>query len=242
MSLLFTHTTMNLDIHTAQNVNIAYKTAGLLPRINSTIIDWALLGGIALLFFSVVTLILDFEIVDIAIYIFLTILSFYHLVCEYFFNGRSLGKTVLHLRVVRLDGMKLTFWDCLIRWALRLVDISATSGLLAMVSVILTSKSQRIGDLAAGTTVIIEAREKRLSRIIEKAPEDYTPQFPQVTILSDKDVSIIKEIVKTAEANREYHLYTPLAAKIKQLIEVRTDMNDRDFILTVLKDYIHLTE
>ena len=113
---------MDISIRTAQHVNIAYQPAGLVNRIGATLIDLAFLGGIYILCFTLASLSSIFRNTTTAI-ILLVILMCYHFVCEYFFHGRSLGKLTLHLRVVRLDGRKLSFWNCLLRWILRLVDI-----------------------------------------------------------------------------------------------------------------------
>lgn len=231
---------MDITINTAQNVGITYKPAGLMPRIIATVIDLALLGGVCLL-----CLALLFSIFPDAgsgpVIVLATLLSFYHLVCEYFFNGQSIGKATLRLRVVRLDNRKLSFWDCLLRWVLRLVDISSSSGVIAMVSIILTSKAQRLGDLAANTTVIQENPRKTL-RPASHPTEETLPLFPQVAILSDRDINIIREVCREAEKTGDLQLYAPLAAKIKTITGIQTDLADRDFIRTILTDYIKITE
>ena len=168
---------MDISIRTAQHVNIVYQPAGLVNRIGATLIDLAFLGGIYILCFTLASLSSIFRNTTTAI-ILLVILMCYHFVCEYFFHGRSLGKLTLHLRVVRLDGRKLSFWNCLLRWILRLVDISASMGILAMLSIIISSKMQRLGDLAAGTTVIHEKKDTDLRRIsFFETPESYKPTF-----------------------------------------------------------------
>ena len=76
---------------------------------------------------------------NLALIIFVILLSFYHLVCEYAFNGRSLGKYTMRLQVVKLNGKKLTFWDCMLRWIFRLIDISISSGVVALVPSVLNA-------------------------------------------------------------------------------------------------------
>lgn len=234
---------MDISIHTAQNVNIAYKPAGLVNRIGATLIDLSLLGGIYLLCFIVMSSIPGLTESAVPAIILLTVLSFYHLLCEYFFNGRSVGKQALNLRVVRLDGHKLTFWDCLLRWMLRLIDITISLGIAAMTSIIVSSKMQRLGDLAANTGVIQEQKTKTLDKIHPYATADnYTVTFQQVAILSDRDITIMKEILQEAEKKREFKLLEPLAQKVKELTGIQTDMNNLHFIQTVLSDYTHLTQ
>ena len=231
---------MDITINTAQNVGITYKPAGLMPRIIATVIDLALLGGVFILG-SAILLNLYPRASWFPYTLLVTLLSFYHLVCEYFFNGQSIGKATLRLRVVRLDNRKLSFWDCLLRWVLRLVVISSSSGVIAMVSIILTSKAQRLGDLAANTTVIQENPRKTL-RPASHPTEETLPQFPQVAILSDRDINIIREVCREAEKTGNLQLYAPLAAKIKTITGIQTDLADRDFIRTILTDYIKITE
>ena len=207
---------MDISIRTAQHVNIVYQPAGLVNRIGATLIDLAFLGGIYILCFTLASLSSIF---------------------------RNLGKLTLHLRVVRLDGRKLSFWNCLLRWILRLVDISVSMGILAMLSIIISSKMQRLGDLAAGTTVIHEKKDTDLRRISSfETPESYQPTFPQIAMLSDKDMAIVREVFREFEKNKEYKLLEPLSAKIKELTGIETHMNNLQFIQTILTDYIHLTK
>ena len=85
---------MDITINTAQNVGITYKPAGLMPRIIATVIDLALLGGVFILG-SAILLNLYPRASWFPYTLLVTLLSFYHLVCEYFFNGQSIGKATL---------------------------------------------------------------------------------------------------------------------------------------------------
>lgn len=235
---------MEITIQTAQNVNISYKPAGLVNRIGATVIDLSLLGGVYILLLIPLSAVPSWWTRNIVPLVLFIVLCFYQLFCEYFFNGRSLGKLTLNLRVVRLDGHKLTFWDCLLRWVLRLIDISASMGIVAMTSIIVSSKMQRLGDLAANTTVIREEKPVSLQHIHTYSTDNdtYSVTFPQVSMLSDRDVTIIKEVLQTVEKNKELKLLEPLAAKIKDITGIETQMNNLQFIHTVLSDYIHLTQ
>lgn len=234
---------MDISVYTAQNVNIAYKPAGLANRIGATFIDFALLGDIYLLSYTLLLASLSLRNNTTLAIIILLVLMSYHFICEYFFNGQSLGKLMLHLKVVRLDGRKLSFWDCLLRWVLRLIDITVSMGMFAMLSIIISTKMQRLGDLAAGTTVIQENKKTNLNEINAfDTPEEYEVTFPQIYILTDKDVTIIKEIFQEFEKNKEYRLLEPLADKVKELTGIETNMNNLQFIQTVIQDYMHLTK
>lgn len=234
---------MDISVQTAQNVHIAYQPAGLADRIGATMIDFILLGILYYLGFMLLSLNAVWERSTTGPFVLLTILLFYHLVCEYFFNGTSLGKHLLHLRVVRLDGRKLSFWDCLLRWVLRVIDISISMGIVAICSIIISSKMQRLGDLAAGTTVILEKRKNKPGQTnFIDPPEGYQVVFPQVAILTDKDFFIIKEVYQEFLKSQTYGLLAPLADKIKTLTGIQTRMNNVEFIKTVLLDYTQLTQ
>lgn len=237
-----------LSIETAQNVRINYQPAGVLPRIAAYIIDSAFLYGCLLLLFllsGILTSTNNFDTLIEQIYlIFIGLLfTLYHLLCELFFNGRSLGKTVLKLRVVRTDGGKLTFWNCLLRWTLRLFDITLFMGIPAIIAIITTAKAQRVGDLAAGTTVIRETPGATLDQLAPDAPEeDYRPRFPQAALLTDRDMVIIKEILREAGKEPQHPLLLSLAQRIQNIIGVQSDLSPLDFIHTIQKDYNALTQ
>lgn len=231
---------MDISINTAQNVHIAYTPAGLAQRIWATIVDFAILGGLSFTCFAILqaqnaergTLI-----------IFSTLLLSYHLLCELLFQGRSIGKMTQHLRVVRIDGKKVSFWDYLLRWVLRLVDISISLGIVGMLSIILTPKMQRLGDIAAGTTVINEKPNIRLSQFAaDDIPETYEVTFREAALLSDRDIRIIQEAMKEIKKDKDQQILMALSQKVKELTGIQTDMDELSFIETVLKDHHYLTK
>jgi uncharacterized RDD family membrane protein YckC len=79
----------------------------------------------------------------------------YFILGEMIWNGQSIGKRRLGLRVVRAGGQPISITASLIRNLLRVVDQFLFIGVLVM---IVDSRSRRLGDLAAGTVVIREPR------------------------------------------------------------------------------------
>lgn len=231
---------MELSINTAQNVHIAYTPAGLAQRIWATLVDFAILGGISSICFP---LLAGMDAGNGVLIIFSTVLLSYHLLCELFFRGRSIGKMTQNLRVVRIDGKKVTFWDYLLRWVLRLVDIGISLGIVGMLSIILSPKMQRLGDIAAGTTVIYEKAGVRLSQFAEEeANENYEVVFREAALLSDKDIRIIQEAQKEIKKDKNQQIIQALSLKIKELTGIQTELDDEVFIETVLKDHHYLTK
>jgi uncharacterized RDD family membrane protein YckC len=73
-------------------------------------------------------------------------------------GGRTLGKSIGGLRVVRSSGRPVDLPASMIRNVMRLVDGIVLSYLPTIISIAVTKKNQRLGDLAADTIVIRERR------------------------------------------------------------------------------------
>lgn len=232
---------MNISISTAHHVDIDYTPAGIFDRILATLIDGAFQFGLLLLGFMFIDFLDPVDSPTWFFVILLVIIASYHLFCEAVFNGRSLGKYAMRIQVVKLNGKKLTFWDCMLRWVFRLVDISISSGAVALISIIASKRMQRLGDMAAGTTVIKLGKEVSLKQISEfEAPEDYQVVFQQAALLSDKDIKIIKDVLREVLKNNNYALLAPLSKKIKEVTGIETSMIPLEFVETILKDHSRL--
>ncbi len=80
----------------------------------------------------------------------------YFVVFELRTNGQSPGKKVMRIRVVKLEGGAITFTDVAIRNLLRSVDVLPAGYIAAGLCMFVTRRCQRLGDLAAGTVVVVE--------------------------------------------------------------------------------------
>lgn len=82
------------------------------------------------------------------------------LIIETLSNGRSLGKLVFGLRIVRLDGGAIALRHALVRALVGAAELYLTSGGMAALTGMLTRRSQRVGDLLAGTYAQLERLPK----------------------------------------------------------------------------------
>jgi len=234
----------NFQIETAQNIGIIQNVAGIGDRILAFIIDVMIIVAYVILV-SLGMAGLGMEGGEQWVYYLIIGLPvfLYYLVWETFNKGQTPGKAALHIRVVRLDGSRPGFSQYIIRWLLRLVDISISSGGVAVVTILLNGKGQRLGDMAAGTTVITEKKKVQLSQTLQvDIPADYIPTYPQVTILKDKDVQQIKKLYKQAKINRNSDILNSLSQKISEIIEVTPKEAPLEFIDIVIKDYNYYTQ
>lgn len=232
-------------IETAQNISIQQNVAHISTRIGSYLIDVLLITAYIIIILFVLGW-SDFNFDGdqnwIVLLAFFIPTFFYNLFFEVLNNGQTPGKYINKIRVVRLDGSKPTFGNYLIRWMLRLIDFGIGSGSVALLTILLNGKGQRLGDIAAGTTVISE--RKRISlrdTLAEEVVDDYTPTFPQVTLLSDEDIRKIKEVYSKAKRTHNHKVILKLHIKVLEITKINTTMNPMDFIETVLKDYNYYT-
>jgi uncharacterized RDD family membrane protein YckC len=242
-----------IRVHTAQNVTLEYEIASIGDRLVAAIIDNIILAAwfitCALIVFNVlkvgggrsdasniVALVLLGLLVGIP-YV------FYNLLCEVFFNGQSIGKKARDIRVMRLDGTAPRLGDYLLRWLLRIVDtaLPVVGGFVAMITILINGKGQRLGDLAAGTTVIKVRRIASQSAEMPTLPEGYQVVFPQASLLADHDVALVRQLMQQAAVREDYGLLNEVANKVKSLTGIQTTLPDDTFLKTVLRDHTHLS-
>jgi len=71
-------------------------------------------------------------------------------------RGRSVGKLICGLRVVREDGGPIRFRHALVRGAIGVIELQASFGALACAASLISARGRRIGDVFAGTLVVRE--------------------------------------------------------------------------------------
>lgn len=181
------------SIMTPEHVRLRFETAGLGSRAGAQLIDVLIIGLIMALFIAVVSLTMsalqigientlaDFSLALIILFTF-ALISGYFIVTEYFFAGQTPGKKVMGLRTLQNDGRPPTFLSALIRNVFRLLDFLPFFYLLGAVWMFFHPQDKRIGDIAAGTIVIRDARIKqmRLRNKAKKWIERKMGTLPQV--------------------------------------------------------------
>ena len=237
-----------LSINTTQNVNIVFTAATVGDRVLACLVDWLIkIAYMILVYYTifVYTGLLDrlgkmdqWSAMAIIAVCYLPVV-FYTLVFESWLEGQTWGKRLMKIKVVKIDGYQASFSDYLIRWFFRLIDLMMFNGLIAVICVSVSKKSQRLGDMAAGTSVITTKSNINISHtILEDIGSEYVPTYPLVIKLSDNDIRIIKETFNNAVARQDFETIGKLVNKVETVTGIKNQSgNNGDFLRTIIKDY-----
>ncbi|WP_296312778.1 RDD family protein [Winogradskyella sp. UBA3174] len=232
------------QIETAQNVGINQNVASIGDRLLGYLIDSAviLLYGILAILLLVK---LNLEPGDSwTIYLLVSLPAFlYYVLLETFLNGKTIGKTLMKTRVVKLDGSPPSFANYFVRWILRIIDVALTTGGGAVLTILLKGNGQRIGDIAAGTTVISEKQKLTINdTLVKDLPLNYLPTYSQVTVLKDSDMQTIKNLYDDAVRNGNHNIIVNLHYRLLKVMSIETNEKPLDFVAKVIKDYNYYTQ
>ncbi len=233
----------NLRIETSTNVYVDYQLAGLGPRIAASLLDTLLRVIYLLTWFLVLGTwdIRDGDVATVAYYMGLFLpIALYSLLFEWLAEGRTPGKMILKIRVVRLDGRECGFAGYFLRWLFRLVDIVISSGSVAIISIVSTRHQQRLGDLVAGTTVVSYRRNKFEDRSVWEVQTEYVPVFENAGLMSNGEVEILEDLemqLKSHPGPAVYELLFHARTRLTRKYGFESNLNDMDFLRTILHDY-----
>lgn len=235
-------------INTGYYVKLGLATAGLGSRILAQLLDLVFIS----LFEGAVSMVMaiierGIDHVPTVFYVlwvlfFLLPVLLYHPLCESLNQGQSLGKKIVGLRVVKLDGTATTFGASILRWVMLFVDVLITSG-IGVVFIMFTRHSQRIGDIAAGTTVVkLRGNVVRSSYLAEFnfILPDYRPVFSEAARLSINQIEIISRVLFNTSSDRQEYI-DQLAEKVSHRLNVAPmpNMNNERFLRTIYNDAYH---
>lgn len=229
-----------ISLQTAQNTRLVQDKASVGERILATIIDFLVFG----VYLMVVGIIAQFGGGGNTFWILFGLpLYFYTLLMELIFHGQTLGKMVMKIKVVHLEGRQVPFTSYLLRWLLRLVDIFMLFGAIGVCSILFSKNGQRIGDLAANTTVVRTKNKSNFQNFSfnKEIKKDAPLTFPQASLLEDRDVEIIREVLAYGKENgyvgRSAKMVIQVSDNIKQKLSITTDLKPVNFLERLLDDY-----
>lgn len=199
-----------LQIDTPENVTFDYDVSGIGSRFLAALVDTLLIfliefiviGALVFAFNNV-----DNETVNAWALAILGLISFgffwgYYIFFEIAWNGQTPGKRATGIRVIRMDGTPVAATEVVIRNLVRVIDLLPTAYGIGVLSMFITDKSRRIGDLAAGTVVVHDRpatssitdlqtdRARALASVNARLP--LPANFP-IERVTEKDIQLIEE-------------------------------------------------
>ncbi|MAW64761.1 MAG: RDD family protein [Flavobacteriales bacterium] len=243
-----------ISINTTQNVAIDYELAGLVDRLLAFLIDTIIL---VLYLSTVLWFAYQGEAFDGAnkmmLFIIIIFLLFppligYHLACEALWNGQSIGKKALKIKVIKCNGQQMDIRDYGKRWMFRLVDIFFSCGSMAVLTIMSNDYNQRLGDIVGDTCVVKMSPRNQISihDVLKiKNQDNYEPKYEGVVRFTEEDMLLLKNTLDRAKINPNEHykkLLTLLTNKICKELEIKNVPKKRTkFLKMILNDYIVLT-
>lgn len=204
-----------LSITTPEGVTVELVLAGAGSRGLAQLVDWIVQLILWIAAFAVIAAASDVDDVDpfsptnsdevfVAIALFSLVIFgitfLYDVLFETLGSGRTPGKRVMGLRVVRVGGGPVGFLSSSIRNLVRIVDALPGVYLVGLITIVATSKNQRLGDLAAGTLVVRERTEARDLSTAAWAPATASPPAVDVSTVTAEDLATVRKFLERRDS------------------------------------------
>jgi uncharacterized RDD family membrane protein YckC len=164
------NTEMLFSIETPELVALEFPLAGIGSRFIAILIDYLLQFAAFIVLMLVMLLFLPsmqrFAAASakwfVAMLIFIPFLLQwgYFTLFEGLWHGQTPGKRVAKIRVIQRSGRAITIFESLSRNFVRAVDFLPSFYVVGSISIFVTSRNQRLGDLVAGTLVVHEGQSR----------------------------------------------------------------------------------
>lgn len=153
-----------LEVVTSDHVVLRYDLAGAGNRGFAALFDFVVASALTLGWitaWSILVAATGGVLIGVVLFTAVVFGWAYFIVLEWLWNGQTLGKRLFGLRVINEDGSPARFIAVFVRNLVRVVDFLPGFYGFGLVCIFLSSRSQRLGDLAAGTYVV-RARHPRV--------------------------------------------------------------------------------
>ena len=185
----------------------------------------------------------------------------YSLVCEVMMHGQTIGKKLMNIRVISLMVVNHLLSQYIVRWMFKAFEwpfffgytvFTGKSfwlhfdyrilGIVVVIVIAITKKSQRLGDIAANTVVVNTQSPFSVDDTVfmEIETENFKVKYPEVLKLSDRDINTIKNVVNLFYKNHQTDTCDKVSQKIQEVLNIQTDQYPIDFLEKLLADYNYL--
>ncbi len=213
---------------TPEKTLVEYRIAGLGSRVFAYLIDLVLLIAYMMLVTYTATALAFLDpgaATLVAAVASLAVPFGYHWLFETFWNGQTPGKKALGLRVRMADGTPITPAAAFLRNALRIADMLPGTYTVGITAIFFTERSQRLGDLAAGTIVVHEGNNKDPVRLASGLTSEQHPLehlLPDIRGLTLEEYLAVKtlcdrypELPASVQQRMLEEVWMPVALRLK---------------------------
>lgn len=170
---------------------------------------------------------------------FFLILFGYFPLCEGLWSGRTPGKRAAGLRVVQGDGQPLTMGPLLVRNLVRVVDFLPGWYVVGAIAILVSPRSQRLGDLAAGTIVVRERSAPAPSALPAPSP-GAAPAPADASALTEREYGMVRSFLQrrgSLDPQARRALAAQIAGALRGRVPGLAEPDDERFIEEVARAY-----
>lgn len=251
-----------VEFESAHHVKVEYELASPMQRLAASMIDTVMF----IIYFVIVSMAMGlgdiFSAYGTELFFKLLIIKlpwiFYNPIIEYATSGQSVGKMLLGIRVVTVNGERPGLREVFTRWVFRadwvwiaadlFILIWLGIGIMGFIFSGTSELRQRMGDIMAGTLIIRNKSSLvyNLNDVLSiKSLDNHQPTYPQVTRFTDEDMLLIKNTIQRVQMNPNSEtkkFAIELADESARLIGLEeTPPKRMEFLQTLLQDYVVLT-
>ncbi len=242
--------TNTLTIRTPEGITFSFQLAGPITRFLSWSIDAASISVIASIMSSVFSLLgiisRDLAMAAAVLAYFLVAVG-YGIVFEWYWQGQTIGKRLLRLRVMDIQGLRLRFSQVVIRNLLRFIDSIPAFYMVGGLACLISRRAQRLGDFAANTIVVWSSRisEPDLDQLFEDRYNSFH-NYPHLEArlrqhVSPQEAAIaLQAVMRRDELNSRarIELFRDIASYFKEIVafpqEATDGISDEQYVRNVV--------
>lgn len=181
---------------TPEAVTLTMDLAGVGSRLIATLLDTAILAVFQLVLFVVAAAngvggVEAAVVAGLGFFVFLG----YYVAFETLYDGQTPGKNWQNIRVVRDDGRPASFASVLVRNLVRIVDLLPTLYAIGMITIFVSTRDQRLGDLAAGTVVVHERADPAPEQV-SRAPLPSWASTLDVSAVGEREYAVARSFLR----------------------------------------------
>ena len=207
----------NIKVTTPENIELDVELGEVMSRAIAASIDgliqWIVIFIVSCGFLKIVSLGRELDelfsgfVIGGLLIIITLIIYGYYMFFEIKWNGQTIGKKLMHLRVIRNNGGPVTVKQVVIRNLFRIV-LDNTG--LGIVFIFFNKQNKRIGDMVAGTMVVVEEKQERP--------------------VSIEELITINEEIKSALTQEEYNI-------LREYLSRRQTMTNEGLLREEIRQY-----